>query len=56
MGEKIMNVDVDIILRSLHYYAKNHPRYKSRVKKELKNWQNGTVIRKLIKEKWTLHE
>lgn len=31
--------DLDVILRSLHYYAKNHPNFRGRVKKELENWK-----------------
>ena len=32
-------VNVDLIVKALCYYAKNHPKKRPQVKKELENWE-----------------
>lgn len=38
---KIQVADVEILVKALKYFAKNHPRQRVRAEKELKKWEEA---------------
>lgn len=38
---RVLNVNVELIVKALRYYARNHPRDRAQIKKELENWEEA---------------
>lgn len=47
-----MSLDVDLIIKALRYFARNHPEYKVRVEKELEFLKFFTLRRLVQKFLW----